>query len=101
VSVAIDEVIHPPNRLAIRALLSSAGAMEFGAIRDELAVADSVASKHLKVLVDAGYVSIKTRADPGSKRPRNWAALTPAGQEAFSVYVANLQRILAHNQSAR
>jgi hypothetical protein len=48
VSVAIDEVIHAPNRLAIRALLSSAGAMEFGAIREELAVADSVASKHPK-----------------------------------------------------
>ncbi|GMA28907.1 transcriptional regulator [Arenivirga flava] len=93
-SIRVDEVIHAPNRLAICALLSSAGAVEFGVIRDELGVADSVASKHLKVLVDVGYVSTETRPDATSKRPRNWASLTATGRDAFGAYAEHLQRII-------
>lgn len=94
-SVHLDEVVHAPNRLAICALLASADAVEFGVIRDELGVADSVASKHLKVLVDAGYVTVEPRPDPRSRRPRNWASLTPAGRAAFVAYAAELQRMIA------
>lgn len=94
-SVQLNEVIHAPNRLAICALLSAAGAVEFAAIRDELGVADSVTSKHLKVLVEAGYVATETRVDSTSRRPRNWISLTPAGRAAFTAYATDLQRMIA------
>ncbi len=94
-NVQLDEVIHAPNRLAICAILSAAGAVEFGAIRDELGVADSVISKHLKVLLEAGYVATETRPDATSRRPRNWVSLTPAGRAAFTVYATALQRMIA------
>ena len=93
-TIDVDQVIHAPNRLAICALLSGAESVEFAVIRDELGVADSVASKHLKVLVDAGYVSTAGRADPVSGRSRVWASLTPEGRAAFTAYVTNLQRLL-------
>lgn len=49
-----DETIHAPHRLRICALLAPVESMEFGTVRDELGVADSVLSKQFKVLADAG-----------------------------------------------
>lgn len=68
--------------------------MEFGAVRDDLGVADSVLSKQLKVLVDAGYVSATTaRGDSG--RPRKWLSLTRAGRKAFAGHMAALREMAA------
>lgn len=96
---SFDEVIHAPNRLAICAMLSSVEAIEFGAIRDELGVSDSVASKHLKVLTDAGYISFESKPDELSKRPRSWISFTAAGASAFNDYVALMQRLIAGSGS--
>jgi len=92
---AFNEVIHAPNRLAICAMLSSVEALEFGVIRDELGVSDSVASKHLKALAEAGYVGFESKTDNVSKRPRSWVELTDAGRDAFSDYVARMKRLIA------
>ena len=57
---AFDEVVHAPQRLRTMALLVAvAGQVEFATIRDVLNVADSVLSKHLKVLRDAGVVGCR------------------------------------------
>lgn len=93
-SIEVDEVIHAPNRLAICAMLSGASAVEFGVIRDELDVSDSVVSKHLKVLVDAGYVTFESRTAETSRRPRTWASLTPVGRHALTAYVETLHQII-------
>lgn len=103
-SIEVDEVIHAPNRLAICAMLSGASAVEFGVIRDELDVSDSVVSKHLKVLVDAGYVTFESRTAESSRRPRTWASLTPAGRDALTTHVQMLQQIVqtgAHGRTAQ
>lgn len=60
-------------------------------LRDSLGVADSVMSKHLKVLQDAGYVTLSKPATAG--RVRTWASLTAAGRRAFRGHVAELQRL--------
>lgn len=87
---AFDEVIHAPHRLRICALLARVDSMEFGVVRDELGVADSVLSKQLKVLVDAGYAT--TTAERGERgRPRKWLRLTRAGRRAFDGHVAALR----------
>ncbi|MFI6795697.1 transcriptional regulator [Streptosporangium canum] len=51
-----DATIHAPNRLRICALLEPAEQVEFGLVRERLGGSDSVLSKHVSVLMDAGYV---------------------------------------------
>ncbi|KQY57027.1 MULTISPECIES: transcriptional regulator [unclassified Nocardioides] len=86
-----NEVIHAPNRLQICALLVNVEKAEFATIRDSLGVADSVVSKHLKVLADAGYV--KLDKPTGGGRVRTWAGITKEGRRAFVAHVAELRRL--------
>ena len=93
VQPAFDETIHAPHRLRIMVALSTVESMEFGAIRDDLGVADSVLSKQLKVLVDAGYVTLDKPTGLGG-RPRTWAKITKAGRAALAGHLAELRRLL-------
>jgi len=54
VAPVFDPVIHAPGRLQICGLLSGVDDAEFALIRDRIAVSDSVLSKHLKLLDEAG-----------------------------------------------
>jgi DNA-binding MarR family transcriptional regulator len=92
-AAAFDEVIHAPNRLRICALLATAGNAEFSTIRDALGVADSVTSKQLKILADAGYVTISKPTGKG--RVKTWVTLTSAGGRAFSGHLQALQEMAA------
>jgi DNA-binding MarR family transcriptional regulator len=87
----LDPVIHAPNRLQICALLSPLAEAEFAVLRDELGVSDSVLSKHIKHLEDAGYVKLRKAAING--RQRTWARLTQKGRCRFEAHVAELMRI--------
>lgn len=93
-AAVFDEVIHSPNRLRICVLLSTVESMEFAALRDELGVADSVASKHLAVLAQQDYVTL-TRPTGLGGRPRTWARLTPKGKAALDGHLAALREIVA------
>ncbi len=87
-----DEVVHSPNRLRICVLLSTVESMDFAALREDLGVADSVLSKHLATLAEAGYV-ILTRPTGLGGRPRTWARLTPAGHQALHGHLAALRQL--------
>jgi DNA-binding MarR family transcriptional regulator len=87
-----DEVIHAPNRLQICAYLASMSEIEFMALRDFLGVSDSVLSKHLKLLADAGYLDLIKRAENG--RQRTWIALNKDGRKAYHNHVRELKRIV-------
>ena len=65
--------------------------MDFAAVRESVGVSDSVLSKHVRQLEQAGYVRVRkaTRAS----RLRTSLALTDAGREAFGAHVAELRRI--------
>ena len=84
-------VIHPSPRLQVCGLLAAVDDMDFGAVRDTVGVSDSVLSKHVKQLEEAGYVRVAkaTRAS----RLRTSLSLTPAGRRAFDAHVAELRRI--------
>ncbi|MDR1213490.1 MAG: transcriptional regulator [Propionibacteriaceae bacterium] len=86
-----DAEIHAPVRLRVCGALSEVEAVEFAVLRDQLGVADSVLSKHLARLEDAGYVELRKGAAGG--RPRTWAALTVRGRAAFAGHVAALREI--------
>jgi DNA-binding MarR family transcriptional regulator len=86
-----DALIHAPGRLQICAMLSAADEVEFGVVRDGVGVSDSVMSKHVKQLEEAGYVKLRKAAFAG--RQRTWLVLTPTGRKAFAGHVAELTRL--------
>ncbi len=89
---AFDELIHAPNRLKICALLSPVSSLEFSTLREQLDVADSVLSKHIKSLEEADYVVITKSTSEG--RQRTWLSLSAAGRKAFAGHVAALKEIV-------
>ncbi len=87
-----DELIHAPNRLKICALLAPVASLEFSVLREHLDVSDSVLSKHIKPLEEAGYVAINKSASEG--RVRTWLSLSAAGRKAFKGHVDALKEIV-------
>jgi DNA-binding MarR family transcriptional regulator len=91
-AAALDPVIHAALRLQICALLAAADGVGFAAVREMLDVSESVLSKHVKVLEEAGYVAV--RKATSDARQRTWLALTPAGQAAFAAHAAALRALV-------
>lgn len=91
---AFDEIVHAPHRLRIMAALAVAESVEFATIREMLGVADSVCSKHLKVLADAGYVALDKPVGRGG-RVRTWVRPTPEGRRAYDAHIAALLELVA------
>ncbi len=91
VAPRFDAVIHPPPRLQICGLLAAVDLMEFATVRDQVGVSDSVLSKHVRQLEEAGYVTVH-KATVAS-RQRTSLSLTTAGRQAFDAHVAELRRI--------
>nr|NLD40102.1 helix-turn-helix domain-containing protein [Actinomycetales bacterium] len=89
-----NEIIHAPLRLRICASLASVDTLEFGVLRDEFQVADSVLSKHLKVLVDSGYVTLDKPTGLGG-RPKTWVRITKEGHAALISHIAALRELAA------
>jgi len=90
-SPQLDAIIHAPVRLRIAAILASVSDAEFATLREITGVSDSVLSKHLKQLEDAGYVKLHKAAAAGHVRTR--IAITRVGRQAFASHVAALQEL--------
>jgi len=88
----LDAVIHPPHRLQICAMLSSAREVEFGRLRDHLGVSDSVLSKQAAYLADVGYVAQRKALQ--HSRHRVWLRLTAQGRTAYLQHLDALRAIL-------
>ena len=91
-TACFDALIHAPNRLKICALLAPIASLEFTTLCEQLGVSDSVLSKHIKSLEDAGYVVVNKKASQG--RQRTWLSLSPAGRKAFKGHVDALKEIV-------
>lgn len=90
-----NEVIHAPLRFRICGLLRNVKCADFSAIRDSLNVGDAALSKHLKVLVDGGFVVMTKSSSVGRSDARriSWLSLTPEGRQAFDSHLAALRAI--------
>ena len=88
-----DAILHPPARLQIAAVLTQAQEAEFALLKTITGASDSVMSKHLSALADAGYVVL--RKAPSDGRQRTWAKLTSAGRQAFRRHVKALEALAA------
>ncbi|MCK6095996.1 transcriptional regulator [Micrococcus sp. EYE_162] len=91
---AFDELIHQSTRFRICAALDSSVEMEFALLREVVEVSDSLLSKQLKALAEAGYVSTRKQKQAVG-RPRTWVALTDPGRAAFQGHLAALRQIVS------
>ncbi|RJL30797.1 transcriptional regulator [Bailinhaonella thermotolerans] len=87
-----DATIHAPNRLRICALLDRVQEAEFAVVQERLGVSASVLSKHVSVLMDAGYV--KQNKAVRDTRQRVWLSLTRSGRAAYRDHIAALRAIV-------
>jgi len=69
--------------------------IDFAVLRDILKTSDATLSKHLKVLLDAGYLSTTKAASPtrSDARRLTWVTQTAAGRHAFDAHIEELGRI--------
>jgi DNA-binding MarR family transcriptional regulator len=88
----IDPLIHAPARLQLVVSLSGVSEAEFATLRSALDVSDSVLSKHVSALVDAGYLHSRKGVHAG--RRTTWLSLTPAGRRALHGHVAAVRRLI-------
>jgi DNA-binding HxlR family transcriptional regulator len=87
----LSEIVHQPVRFSILAGLAAADELDFKDLRDAVQVSDSVLSKQLSILEDAGF--IKVRKYFVGKRPRTSISMAPAGQDAWSGHLKVLREI--------
>lgn len=95
----LDEAIHAPVRLSVMSALASAERVDFRFLRDLLEVSDSLLSKHMAHLEEAGYIEV-IKGYHG-KRPRTWYSLTSTGRRAFDDYLAALHEIVGTGERGR
>jgi DNA-binding MarR family transcriptional regulator len=88
----LDPLIHAPARLQVVTALSAVSEAEFATLRAVVGVSDSVLSKHVSALADAGYV--RSRKGVRAGRRTTWIGLTSAGREALRQHVAVLRRLI-------
>ena len=88
----LDPLIHAPVRLQVVTTLSAVSEAEFATLRGVLQVSDSVLSKHVSALADAGY--LRTRKGVRAGRRTTWIGLTSVGREALRQHVAALRRLI-------
>ena len=88
----LDPLIHAPARLQVVTTLSAVSEAEFATLRSALEVSDSVLSKHISALADAGYV--RSRKDVRAGRRTTWVSLTRTGRTALREHVAALRRMI-------
>lgn len=92
-SAALDLVIHAPNRLQMCCMLAAVDTIDFATVREALDVSESVLSKHVKTLEEAGYV--KVRKAPSDGRQRTWLSLSAPGRKALRGHLAALKAMMA------
>jgi DNA-binding MarR family transcriptional regulator len=96
--IVLDAQLHAPARLQIATVLANADSAEFSRLREIAGVSDSVLSKHLSAMVEAGYVRLTKSALGG--RQRTWASFTRAGRKAFAAHMRALQALVASAEQA-
>ena len=87
----LDELLGHPVRFSIVALLAAASQADFRFIRDQVEVSDSVLSKQMSSLEQAGYVKVKKGFI--GRRARTWLSLTNAGRRTYERHLLALRSI--------
>ncbi|MFD3874984.1 winged helix-turn-helix domain-containing protein [Streptomyces sp. NPDC058623] len=84
-------LLNAPVRLSVVAALVPLDKAEFGFVRDVVEVSDSVLSKQVSALEEAGWVEV--RKGRVGRRPRTWLSLTAEGRAVYARHLAALRAI--------
>ena len=95
----LDPHVTPPARLKLLVTLTGVSEAEFATVRDALDVSDSVLSKHLAALEDAGYLTRRKGMHRGHRT--TWISLTPGGRRALDSHIEALRALIDGVGSAR
>ena len=91
--VGFEPLLQAAARLQVMAILVQAQQAEFARLKELTRTSDSVMSKNLSALADAGLIKLTKATADG--RQRTWASVTRTGRKIFHNHVAALQRIVA------
>lgn len=91
-ALGLDDTIHQKTRLALLTVLDEAGRADFPYLKKLLGLTDGNLGRHLEILAGQGLVEI-TKGYEG-RRPRTWAAITPAGEDALAAEMRLLSSLL-------
>ena len=91
--VGFEPLLQAAARLQVMAVLVQVQEAEFARLKELTSTSDSVMSKHLSALADAGLIKLTKATADG--RQRTWASVTRTGRRIFHHHVAALQRIVA------
>lgn len=89
----LDDVVHQRTRLGILTILQEAGASDFGALRDQLAVTDGNLSQHIRVLEEGGHITVEKTFV--GRRPRTTLRVTKQGSRALVKEMDVLKQLVA------
>ena len=94
----LDDLLGHPVRFSIVAMLAAAIKVEFSFVRDQIEVSNSMLSKQVSTLEQAGYVKV----DKGfvGKRPRTWLSITREGRRTFERHLGALRSIAVGAETA-
>ena len=87
----LDDLLGHSVRFSVVAMLAAAERAEFAFVRDNVEVSDSVLSKQMSALEQAGYV--KVNKGFVGRRPRTWLSLTGEGRRRFARHINALREI--------
>ena len=88
----LNAVIHERARLGIMSVLAARSALTFGELKSLLDLTDGNLSVHLRILEQAGYVSIEKKFV--GRKPQTSVKLSKKGRLAFEHYVEVLEEIV-------
>ncbi|WP_211247616.1 transcriptional regulator [Cryptosporangium arvum] len=91
-ALGLDDTIHQKTRLALLTVLDEAGQADFPYLKKLLGLTDGNLGRHLDILAAQGLIAI-TKGYEG-RRPRTWAAITPAGEQALAAEMRLLSNLV-------
>jgi len=95
----LDRIIHEKARLGIMtSLMAHLGGLAFTDLKDLCDLTDGNLNRHLDVLREAGYVTL--RKDTQGRRTKTICRVTARGRAGFLEYLAQLERVVATAASA-
>ena len=89
----LDPLLHSELRLAIMSLLAGVDEADFTYLKEQTGATSGNLSVQIDKLAEAGYITVEKGFK--GKMPRTACRITPAGQEAFKIYVDALKEYLS------
>ncbi|AIR98938.1 winged helix-turn-helix domain-containing protein [Streptomyces glaucescens] len=96
---ALDDTVHQRVRLGVLTIAHEADRVDFGFLKEQLAVTDGNLSRHLRVLEDSGLITVEKGY--AGRRPRTWVALTREGAHALDAELRALRALVRRLETPR